>query len=58
MASSGHFKSSNVPRTGGSILHCLEELVKVGQTMGYDMGGCENDIAKMIGSYGVDVVHP
>lgn len=57
-ASSGHFKSSDVPRTGGSILHCLEELVKVGQTMGYDMGGCENDIMKMIDSHGVDGVHP
>ncbi|GKD23981.1 RNA-directed DNA polymerase, eukaryota [Tanacetum coccineum] len=36
---SGHFKKSTVPRTGGSILCLMEELIKVGQTMGYNMDG-------------------
>nr|GEX11258.1 RNA-directed DNA polymerase, eukaryota [Tanacetum cinerariifolium] len=35
----GHFKRSKAPRTGGSNLYLLEELVKVGQTMGYNMDG-------------------
>ncbi|GJY89062.1 hypothetical protein Tco_0503690 [Tanacetum coccineum] len=37
---SGHFKKSVNPRTGGSILNLMEELVKVGQTMGYKQDGC------------------
>ncbi|GJR64060.1 RNA-directed DNA polymerase, eukaryota [Tanacetum coccineum] len=36
---SGHFKKSDISRTGGSILHVMEELVKVGHTMGYNMEG-------------------
>ncbi|GJY20722.1 hypothetical protein Tco_0393288 [Tanacetum coccineum] len=28
------------PRTGGSIIQLIEDLVNVGQTMGYDMTGC------------------
>ncbi|GJT94905.1 RNA-directed DNA polymerase, eukaryota, partial [Tanacetum coccineum] len=36
---SGHFKKSEIPRTGGSILSLLDELVKVGQVMGYNMDG-------------------
>nr|GFA01124.1 RNA-directed DNA polymerase, eukaryota, reverse transcriptase zinc-binding domain protein [Tanacetum cinerariifolium] len=34
---SGHFKKSEVPRKGGSILELIDDLVNVGQTMGYDM---------------------
>nr|GEW76379.1 RNA-directed DNA polymerase, eukaryota [Tanacetum cinerariifolium] len=34
---SGHFKKSKVPRKGGSLLELIDDLVKVGQTMGYDM---------------------
>nr|GFB60309.1 hypothetical protein [Tanacetum cinerariifolium] len=37
---SGHFKNSNGPQTGGSIIQLIEDLVNVGQTMGYDMTGC------------------
>nr|GFB93420.1 RNA-directed DNA polymerase, eukaryota [Tanacetum cinerariifolium] len=37
---SGHFKKSKVPRKGGSILEVIDDLVNVGQTMGYDMTGC------------------
>ncbi|GJW54569.1 F-box domain containing protein [Tanacetum coccineum] len=36
---SGHFKKSKIPRSGGSILLITDELVKVGQTMGYNMEG-------------------
>nr|GEZ62574.1 RNA-directed DNA polymerase, eukaryota [Tanacetum cinerariifolium] len=39
-ATSGHFKISKIPRTGGSILDMLEEMVKVGQVTGYNMEGC------------------
>ncbi|GJX27559.1 nucleotide-binding alpha-beta plait domain-containing protein [Tanacetum coccineum] len=53
---SGHFKVSTVPKTGGSILNCMEELVKVGQTMGYAMEGVENDIMKIIEQQGEEAV--
>ncbi|GKE18157.1 hypothetical protein Tco_1425734, partial [Tanacetum coccineum] len=47
---SGHSKYSVLPRTGGSILNLMEEVVKVGQTMGYNMDGCIKDITKIIES--------
>ncbi|GJZ37967.1 nucleotide-binding alpha-beta plait domain-containing protein [Tanacetum coccineum] len=37
------FKMSEIPRTGGSILSVMEEIVKVGITMRYNMDGCAND---------------
>ncbi|GKA99799.1 RNA-directed DNA polymerase, eukaryota, partial [Tanacetum coccineum] len=40
------FKKSGMPRTGGSILSFMEEVVKVGQTMGYNMDGCLAQKAK------------
>ncbi|GJS39467.1 RNA-directed DNA polymerase, eukaryota [Tanacetum coccineum] len=43
---SGHFKKSEVPRTGGSLLTVMDELIKVGQTMGYNIEGCLNPKAK------------
>ncbi|GJX96589.1 RNA-directed DNA polymerase, eukaryota, reverse transcriptase zinc-binding domain protein [Tanacetum coccineum] len=49
---SGRFKKSKVPRTGGSILSLLEEIVKVGQTMGYNMEGCVRDMTGIIESQG------
>ncbi|GJY64977.1 nucleotide-binding alpha-beta plait domain-containing protein [Tanacetum coccineum] len=51
------FKMSEIPRTGGSILSVMEEIMKVGITMGYNMDGCANDITKIIesqGGYGVN----
>nr|GEW41248.1 RNA-directed DNA polymerase, eukaryota [Tanacetum cinerariifolium] len=36
----GHFKKFEVPRTGVSILNLFDEVVKVGQVMGYKMDGC------------------
>ncbi|GKB98173.1 RNA-directed DNA polymerase, eukaryota [Tanacetum coccineum] len=37
---------------GGSILQLMDELVKVGQTMGYNMEGCMQNIEVIIGSQG------
>nr|GEY49271.1 nucleotide-binding alpha-beta plait domain-containing protein [Tanacetum cinerariifolium] len=42
----GHFKNSEVPRKGVSILELIDDLVNVGQTMGYDMTGCLAQKAK------------
>nr|GFC25749.1 RNA-directed DNA polymerase, eukaryota [Tanacetum cinerariifolium] len=36
----------NIQRTGGSLLAVMEELIKVGKTMGYNMEGCLNPKAK------------
>ncbi|GJT62064.1 hypothetical protein Tco_1005597 [Tanacetum coccineum] len=49
---SGHSKYSVLPQTGGSILILIEEVVKVGKTMGYDMDGCIKDITEIIESQG------
>nr|GEY59526.1 RNA-directed DNA polymerase, eukaryota [Tanacetum cinerariifolium] len=49
---SGHFKKSTGPRTGGSIIQLIEDLVNVGQTMGYDMMGCMKNIENIIESQG------
>nr|GFA43202.1 RNA-directed DNA polymerase, eukaryota [Tanacetum cinerariifolium] len=40
--------------SGGSILDMLEEMVKVGQVMGYNMEGCKSNTAEIIGSQGVE----
>nr|GFA66304.1 RNA-directed DNA polymerase, eukaryota [Tanacetum cinerariifolium] len=53
---SGHFKKSEAPHIGGSILCLLEELVKVGQTMGYNMDECVNNMTEIIESQGTDSV--
>ncbi|GJW74964.1 nucleotide-binding alpha-beta plait domain-containing protein [Tanacetum coccineum] len=49
---SGHFKKSKGPRTGGSILNLLDEVVKVGQVMGYKMDGCMSNMVDIIESQG------
>nr|GEX57570.1 nucleotide-binding alpha-beta plait domain-containing protein [Tanacetum cinerariifolium] len=43
-------KKLGMPRTGGSILSFMEEVVKVGQTIGYNMDGCVKDITEIIKS--------
>ncbi|GJX07027.1 RNA-directed DNA polymerase, eukaryota [Tanacetum coccineum] len=45
---SGYFKKSEVSKTGGSILQLIEDLVKVGETMGYDMKGCMMNMEEII----------
>nr|GEX79583.1 RNA-directed DNA polymerase, eukaryota [Tanacetum cinerariifolium] len=49
-----HGIGHNNNKKGGSILDVLEEMIKVGQTMGFTMDGCTNDMEKIIGSQGVD----
>ncbi|GJU05240.1 RNA-directed DNA polymerase, eukaryota [Tanacetum coccineum] len=39
---------------GGSILDVLEDMIKVGQSMGYNLEGCMKDIERIIRSQGVD----
>nr|GEV42949.1 RNA-directed DNA polymerase, eukaryota [Tanacetum cinerariifolium] len=48
-----HFKNSEIPRTGGSILGLLDEVVKVGQVMGYKMEGVISNMEEIIKSQGV-----
>nr|GEX99852.1 reverse transcriptase domain-containing protein [Tanacetum cinerariifolium] len=54
---SGHFKKSEVPRTCGSILQLIDDLVNVGQTMRYDMTSCMKNMEEIIESQGVNEVH-
>nr|GEW66941.1 RNA-directed DNA polymerase, eukaryota [Tanacetum cinerariifolium] len=54
LKSSGHFKNSEIPRTGGSILGLLDEVVKVGQVMGYKMEGVISNMEEIIKSQGVE----
>ncbi|GKE52638.1 hypothetical protein Tco_1487794, partial [Tanacetum coccineum] len=42
------FKMSKIPRIGGSILSVMEEIMKVGITMGYNMDGYANDITPSV----------
>ncbi|GKD09539.1 nucleotide-binding alpha-beta plait domain-containing protein [Tanacetum coccineum] len=51
---SGHFKHSERPRTGGSIIGLLDEVVRVGQIMGYKMEGVISNMTEIIESQGVD----
>ncbi|GJW10122.1 hypothetical protein Tco_1575949 [Tanacetum coccineum] len=51
---SGHIHKVEVPRTGGSILSLMEELIKVGQTMGYKMDGCIKNIEEIVEVQGVE----
>ncbi|GJZ17316.1 RNA-directed DNA polymerase, eukaryota [Tanacetum coccineum] len=53
---SGHFKKSKAPRTGGSILQLIDDLVKVGHTMGYNMDECIKNMEEIIDSQGVNGV--
>nr|GFC02126.1 RNA-directed DNA polymerase, eukaryota [Tanacetum cinerariifolium] len=48
---------SEVPRKGGSILELIDDLVNVGQTIGYDMIGCIKNMEEIIESQGVDEIH-
>nr|GEW53646.1 RNA-directed DNA polymerase, eukaryota [Tanacetum cinerariifolium] len=52
---SGHFKNSERPRTEGSILGLLDEVVRVGHIMGYKMEGVISNMTEIIESQGVDV---
>ncbi|GJX07902.1 hypothetical protein Tco_0195834 [Tanacetum coccineum] len=47
--SDGNIKDHG-PNKGGSILEVLDDMVKVGQAMGFSMGGCLKDMESIIGS--------
>nr|GEV68624.1 hypothetical protein [Tanacetum cinerariifolium] len=50
--SSSGFSTSKFPRiklNGGSIIDVLDDMIKVGKSMGYDMEGCSKDIERIIG---------
>ncbi|GJZ19503.1 nucleotide-binding alpha-beta plait domain-containing protein [Tanacetum coccineum] len=51
---SGHFRQTEDPPTGGSMLQLLEDVVKVGQSMGYKMDGCVRNIEEIIDIQGVN----
>ncbi|GJV13203.1 nucleotide-binding alpha-beta plait domain-containing protein [Tanacetum coccineum] len=51
---SEHFKKPKVSYTGGSILNLLDDVVKVGRVMGYNMDGCLANMENIIESQGVD----
>nr|GEW89057.1 nucleotide-binding alpha-beta plait domain-containing protein [Tanacetum cinerariifolium] len=51
---SGCFKKGDALHTGGSILTVMDELIKVGQTMGFKMDGCMKNIEEIIESQGVN----
>nr|GEW93517.1 RNA-directed DNA polymerase, eukaryota [Tanacetum cinerariifolium] len=53
----GRFKKSETPRSGGSFLCLMEEVVKVGQTMGYNMEGVVNNLSDIIESHGKSLWH-
>nr|GFA96039.1 nucleotide-binding alpha-beta plait domain-containing protein [Tanacetum cinerariifolium] len=44
-------------RLCGSILELTDDLINVGQTMGYDMTGCIKNMEEVIKSQGVDEIH-
>nr|GEX25498.1 RNA-directed DNA polymerase, eukaryota [Tanacetum cinerariifolium] len=46
----------NVVKEGGSILGALEDMIRVGQAMGYTMDGCVKDFKRIIGTQGADDV--
>nr|GEW69158.1 RNA-directed DNA polymerase, eukaryota, reverse transcriptase zinc-binding domain protein [Tanacetum cinerariifolium] len=45
----------SVDSKGGSVLGVLEEVIRVGQAIGFSMEGCEKDIEAIIGNQGDDV---
>ncbi|GJR19463.1 nucleotide-binding alpha-beta plait domain-containing protein [Tanacetum coccineum] len=56
-ACSSHFQKATTPRSQGSFLQFMEELVKVGHTMGYKMDGCIKNIEEIIEFQGVNEVN-
>ncbi|GKF47115.1 hypothetical protein Tco_0136917, partial [Tanacetum coccineum] len=42
------FNHSHKAHTGGSILEVLDDMIRVGQSMGYDVEGCSKDIERII----------
>nr|GFB95138.1 hypothetical protein [Tanacetum cinerariifolium] len=47
---------SKTVHNGGSMLGVMEDFIRIGQAMGYDMEGSVNDLATIIGQQGDDNV--
>ncbi|GJT65762.1 hypothetical protein Tco_1017242 [Tanacetum coccineum] len=47
-------KGQNVVKSGGSVLDVMEDIIRVGQVMGYSMEGCVKDLENIIGKQGED----
>ncbi|GJS88795.1 RNA-directed DNA polymerase, eukaryota [Tanacetum coccineum] len=50
------YQNDHNVHSGGSILGLMEDMIRVGQSMGYTMEGCMKDIEHIIGTQGVDDV--
>nr|GEW93757.1 RNA-directed DNA polymerase, eukaryota [Tanacetum cinerariifolium] len=48
------FSCQNVVKSGGSVLDVMEDIIRVGQVMGYSMEGCVKDLENIIGKQGED----
>nr|GEY19596.1 RNA-directed DNA polymerase, eukaryota [Tanacetum cinerariifolium] len=48
------YTGQNTVNNGGSVLGVLEDIIKVGQAMGYTMEGCANDLVNIIRNKGDD----
>ncbi|GJZ56649.1 hypothetical protein Tco_0611842 [Tanacetum coccineum] len=49
-------QGQNVVKSGGSVLDVMEDIIRVGQVMGYSMEGCVKDLENIIGKQGEDNV--
>ncbi|GKE71394.1 hypothetical protein Tco_1529466 [Tanacetum coccineum] len=57
MSSHGvQYSHMNDNKKGGSILEVMDDMIKVGQTMGYTMEGCIKDLESIIRTQGVNDV--
>nr|GEY18038.1 RNA-directed DNA polymerase, eukaryota [Tanacetum cinerariifolium] len=52
--SNNAFTGQNVVKNGGSFLEVMEDMIRVGQVMGYSMEGCEKDLECIIEKQGED----
>nr|GEZ45221.1 hypothetical protein [Tanacetum cinerariifolium] len=50
------FNYSHNANNGGSILEVLDDIIRVGQSMGYAIEGCMKDIEHIIGRQRVDAI--
>ncbi|GJR47194.1 RNA-directed DNA polymerase, eukaryota [Tanacetum coccineum] len=55
--SNGRFKDTKNHRSGGSFMCLMEEVVKVGSTMGYNMEGVINNMSQIIETQGESMVN-
>ncbi|PWA45888.1 hypothetical protein CTI12_AA511170 [Artemisia annua] len=56
MDSNKILSGQNVVKSGGSVLDVMEDIIRVGQVMGYTMEGCVKDLENIIRKQGEDNV--